>query len=87
VVAFVEGLPSWASKRTESAFIELASSFDEYVDKLKLDLDAVLDHLEHDITELSGVEAIKERLDIGLSTWRSNSSLVSAIQAAQERLR
>jgi uncharacterized protein YkvS len=87
VVAFVEGLPGWASKRNESAFIELASSFDEYVDKLKLDLDAVLDHLEHDITELSGVEAIKERLDIGLPNWRSDSSLVSAIQGAQERLR
>src|SRR6185436_10198536 len=44
VVAFVEGLPSWASKRTGPAFIELASSFDEYVDKLKLDLYAVVNH-------------------------------------------
>ena len=30
VVAFVMGLPEWTGKRTDSAFIELASSFDEY---------------------------------------------------------
>jgi len=86
VVAFVEGLPSWASKRTESAFIELASSFDEYVDKLKLDLDAVVDHLEYDIAELSDIAAIEERLNIGLPDWRSNSVVVSAIQTARKRL-
>lgn len=86
VVAFVQGLPSWASKRTESAFIELASSFDEYVDKLKVDLSAVVDHLENDVAKLSHIAAIEEWLDIGLPNWRSNSSLVSAIQAAQERL-
>ena len=86
VVAFVEGLPSWTSKRTESAFIELASSFDEYVDKLKVDLDAVVDHLENDVAELSHIAAIEELLDMSLPNWRSNSSLVSAIQAARELL-
>lgn len=86
VVAFVEGLPSWAGKRTESAFIELASSFDEYVDKLKVDLDVVVDHLENDVSELSHIAAIEEWLNIGLPDWRSNSVLVSAIQTARARL-
>ena len=86
VVAFVEGLPSWASRSTESAFIQLASSFDEYVDKLKVDLDAVVDHLENDVAELSDIAAIEELLNIGSPHWRSNSVLVSAIQAARARL-
>ena len=86
MVAFVEGLPSWASRRTESAFIQLASSFDEYVDKLKVDLDAVVDHLENDVAELSDIAAIEELLNIGSPAWRSNSVLVSAIQAARARL-
>jgi hypothetical protein len=86
VVAFVEGLPEWTGKRSESAFIELASSFDEYVDKLRVDLDAVVYRLENDVAELSHLTAIEELLDVGLPNWRSNSSLLSAIQAAQERL-
>src|SRR4029453_15941452 len=35
VVAFVTGLPEWAGTRPESGFIEVASSFDEYVAKLR----------------------------------------------------
>ncbi|MBI1889933.1 MAG: SMI1/KNR4 family protein [Burkholderiales bacterium] len=86
VVAFVEGLPGWAGKRTESAFVQLASSFDEYVDKLKIDLDAVIDHLENDASKLSHITATEEWLDIGLPNWRSNSSLISALQVARERI-
>lgn len=86
VVAFVEGLPGWAGKRTESAFVELASSFDEYVEKLRIDLDAVVDHLENDASELSHVTATEEWLDIGFPNWRSSSSLMSAVQAARGRI-
>src|SRR5262249_53850950 len=45
VVAFVMGLPEWTGRRTESAFIELASSFDEYVAKLRIDRADVMDTL------------------------------------------
>lgn len=86
VVAFVMGLPEWASKRTESAFVEVAASFDEYLDKLRIDLDAVTDHLEFDVTQLSDITAIEELLDIGMPGWRNNSQLVTNIQAARERL-
>ncbi|HET9494721.1 MAG TPA: SMI1/KNR4 family protein [Chloroflexia bacterium] len=34
VVAFVEGLPAWTGLRKESAFIEVAHSFSEFVDLL-----------------------------------------------------
>jgi cell wall assembly regulator SMI1 len=37
VVAFVQGLPEWTGLQTESQFLELAASFDEYVSKLRSD--------------------------------------------------
>ena len=86
VVAFVNGLPEWTGLRTESTFIEVASSFDEYVDKLQIDLGAVIDHLKHDVTDLSHITATEEWLDIGLPSWRSSSDLTTIIQAARERL-
>ena len=86
MVAFVMGLPEWTGLRTESAFIEVASSFDEYVDKLQIDLECIFDHLEHDVTELSHITAIEELLDTGMPDWRNNSQLVTNIQAARGRL-
>lgn len=86
VVAFVQGLPAWAGKRTDSGFIEIASSFDEYVNKLRVDIEAVIDHLENDASEPSHVAATEEWLDIGLPNWRSNLSLTVAVQATRERL-
>jgi hypothetical protein len=86
VVAFVKGLPGWTGLRTDSAFIELATSFDEYVGKLKIDLDAVIDHLKYDATELSHIASTEEWLDIGLPNWRSNTLLVSTIREAKERI-
>jgi len=86
VIAFVEGLPGWTGLRTDSAFVELAASFDEYVDKLKIDLDAVIDHLKYDAAEPSHIAATEEWLDIGLVTWRSNTLLVSTFQEAKERI-
>lgn len=43
VVAYVHGLPEWTGLRTESAFVELAPSFDGYVDLLRVDLESVLE--------------------------------------------
>jgi cell wall assembly regulator SMI1 len=37
VVAFVRGLPAWTGLREESAFIEVAPSFNEFVDRLYRD--------------------------------------------------
>ena len=86
VVAFVHGLPEWAGKRTESAFLELAPSFDEYVDKLRIDLDAVVDHLEYNVVEPGHVAAIEEWLDIGLPNWRDNLDLLEAVAGAKRRI-
>jgi hypothetical protein len=47
VVALAIGLPERTGLRPESAFIELASSFDDYVAKLRTDRDDVLDTLVH----------------------------------------
>jgi hypothetical protein len=87
VVAFVHGLPAWTGLRGESAFVELAPSFDEYVQKLRIDREAAVEHLEHDATELSHVEATEQWLDIGLPGWREQeSALRQAVDEARRRL-
>jgi hypothetical protein len=86
VVAFVTGMPAWAGRRQESGFVTLASSFDEYVEKLYLDREAALDHIEHDTTEDSHLQATEEWLDIGLPNWRNDDELVKAVDDARARI-
>lgn len=87
VVAFVHGLPAWAGRRIESAYVELASSFVEYVDRLRLDREAALDHLTHDVEEREDLEALEEWLDIGSPGWReSDAALRTAAKEARRRL-
>ena len=87
VVAFVTELPAWAgSSRQESAFISIAASFDDYVSKLRLDREAVLDHLEHDTSEASDLASIVAFLDLGLPGWRDDEELRDAVAEARQRL-
>lgn len=86
VVAFVEGLPEWTGRRTESEYIEVASSFDEYVSKLRIDREAVIDHLTHDAESAAHVDATEEWLDIGMPLWREDSEVVAAVTAARRRV-
>lgn len=85
VVGFIHGLPEWAGLRTKSAFVELAASFDDYVAKLRIDREAALDHLQHDVEELEHLIATERWLDIGFPEWRSDMELAEA--AANARLR
>jgi hypothetical protein len=86
VVAFVLGLPEWAGCRTESAFIELASSFDDYVAKLQIDRDHVIETLPYEAKNISDVEAAEEWLDIGMPGWREEAELVTILSEARRRL-
>jgi cell wall assembly regulator SMI1 len=86
VIAFVYGLPAWAGKRTESSFIELAASFDEYVSKLHVDRELLFDQLENDVSELAHIEATEEWLDIGLPDWRHDAEIAKAMHVARERV-
>jgi cell wall assembly regulator SMI1 len=86
VVAFVEGLPEWTGLRTQSAFIELASSFDEYVEKLRIDREMVIDQLRQDAKTEAHVDATKEWLDIGIPKWREDSELAGAVEEARRRV-
>ena len=87
VVAFVMGLPAWTgSKRHVSAFIPVADSFDDYVAKLRLDREAILDHLTHDVREAAHVAANEAFLDIGMPEWRGDEELVRAVAEAKRRL-
>jgi hypothetical protein len=87
VVGFIQGLPGWAGRRTESAFVKIASSFDEYVENLYLDREAAIDHLMHDATEPSHVKATEEWLDIGLPRWKEDQVLMHAMAQAKARVR
>lgn len=86
VVAFVEGLPEWTGLRTESAFLEIAKSFDEYIDKLYIDRTELLYQIANDLTQEEYIDATEEYLDIGLPDWRKDQELVAAIQAARSKL-
>lgn len=87
VVAFVHGLPAWTGLTQDSMFVEVASSFDNYVSKLRVDREGALDTLQNDSRELSHVEAMEQFLDIGLPGWReSDDQLQEAVRRARERL-
>ena len=69
-----------------SEYIELAASFDEYVDKLRIDREVVIDHLSHHATTVGHVEATEEWLDIDMPSWRGDSEVVAALREARHRV-
>ena len=86
VVAFVEGLPAWAGLRTESAFVELASSFDAYVGRLRIDRALFMDQLQNDARTVAHVDAAEEFLDIAVPGWRDDPELAAGVRAARRRV-
>ena len=71
VMAFVEGLPAWTGLRQGSAFIEVAPSFDAYIDRLYLDEEYAFEALEEAIGRGSGdqIQANVEYLNLALPDW------------------
>ncbi len=86
VVAFVDSMPAWTGRERASGFVELAASFDAYVDKLHIDRDYVLDVLENDVSEASHIDATEAWLDIGIPEWRDDAELADAVNAARARI-
>jgi hypothetical protein len=86
IVAFVHGLPEWTGLRTHSKYIELASSFDEYVDKLRIDREVLMIQLEEDAQTAEHVNATEEYLDIAMPSWREDSEIEGAVNAARKRV-
>lgn len=87
VVAFVDSRPAWTGRERASGFVELAASFDEYVSKLHIDRDYVLDLLETDVSQATHVDATEEWLDIGMPGWReADSELAAAVADARSRV-
>jgi hypothetical protein len=86
VVAFVHGLPEWAGRRTKDALVELAPSFDEYVEKLRVDRDSVIDHLTHDMEDSIQLEAMQQYLQLAMPGWRDDSEVCGALNDARRRL-
>jgi hypothetical protein len=60
--------------------------FDEYVAKLRIDRDDVIDTLVHDATDMSHVEATEVWLNIGMPRWREDPELATILSEARRRL-
>ena len=87
VVAFLAGRPAWTGRERASGFVELATSFDAYVEKLRIDREYVIESLEQDVSAPSHVDATEEWLDIGMPGWRErDAELAAAVVAARARV-
>jgi cell wall assembly regulator SMI1 len=72
VIAFIDGFAAWTGPR-EYAFLEVAPSFSDYIDKLYIPEEHARELIEeakkqNDSTRLN---AIKDWLELGMPDWRS----------------
>lgn len=87
VVAFLDARPAWTGRERASGFVELATSFDAYVEKLRIDREYVIESLEQEVSAPSHVDATEEWLDIGMPGWRErDAELAAAVVAARARV-
>lgn len=87
VVALVTGLPEWAGLRRESAFLELAGDFDEYLEMLRVSRSEAIDILEREVATEDCLNEIVEWLDLGVPDWRSDVELSRSFESAAGRIR
>jgi len=85
VIGFIHGLPTWTGRRSDSNYVEVAKSFNEFVEKLQLNRDSVLDQIEHDVASLEHVEAWETWLDRALPAWRDDPAIGRAMRIARAR--
>lgn len=85
VMSYVQELPEWTGKRAHG-FIELAPSFDAWLDGLYIDRDTVLDELEHSVSAPAHLEAMAEWLAIGMPGWRRDAGIAALFALKQVEL-
>lgn len=85
VVSYVQELPDWTGRRAHG-FIELAPSFDAWLDSLYIDRDTVLDELEHSVSEPAHLDAMAQWLDIGMPAWRRDAGIAALFALKQVEL-
>lgn len=78
VVAFIEGLPDWASPNQESHFLTIADSFTDYVQQLYIDRDRALEQAQN-LKAAHHKNAMRDWLDIGLPEWREDPDFQKAL--------
>lgn len=84
VVGYFEGMPFWAGGRSESAYLTLAPSLNEYLDALRPDEDDSVDNLRHALRHgrADAVAATVEFLDLALPGWEERHPDLAAQAAA-----
>lgn len=72
IVAFLEGLPEWAGSREESEFVEVASSFEDFLISLRLDEEEIMEDLQSAIEKKNREwhETNIEYLNFCLPEWK-----------------
>jgi hypothetical protein len=86
VVAALTGRPEWTGRKRASGFVDLAPSFDAYLDGLHVDRDRIVEGLYETAKTPAHVEATVTYLDIGLPGWNANSKIAAAVARARKRV-
>ena len=86
VVALVVGLPAWTGRPRETSFVEVASSFDAFLDLLRISRESLLDQLQNGCSQPSHVVAVEEWLEIALPSWSRDEEVYAAVVSARHRV-
>ncbi|QDQ88376.1 SMI1/KNR4 family protein [Alcaligenaceae bacterium SJ-26] len=70
IVAHVAGLPAWTGKRQQDTLLVVASSFDDYLQRLTLSKETILGHIQAFDATPDTVQATLEWFDSAGKTWR-----------------
>jgi hypothetical protein len=87
VIAHLTGRPAWTGRKRGEGLVELASSFEAYLDGLHIDVDAVIDGLAGHAKTKDHVDATVEYLNIGLPAWTGDKRLAAAVASARKRVK
>jgi hypothetical protein len=87
VVAYLHHAdPHPALAVTAEGWVELAPSFDAFVEALRPDRSAIDDHLRHDVFGPQDLAELEAWLDAAVPDWHADPALVAAHTAAREGL-
>ncbi|HJL47011.1 MAG TPA: hypothetical protein RMG45_14270, partial [Polyangiaceae bacterium LLY-WYZ-15_(1-7)] len=86
VVVFRRGLPGWTGLPTDSAWLDVAPSFEAYLNALELDREELAHEVANSPTTSAHVAAWETHLDLLAPDWRDDERLRGALEAARGRV-
>jgi hypothetical protein len=86
VTVALSGRPAWTGRQRGAGLIDLAPTFEAYLEALHVDRQAIVEALEEHAKTVEEVDVTVTFLDIGLPGWRANSKIAAAVSRARKRL-